>query len=159
MTVGADFEAVTTTAKEVYEQSNGAFDPTVMPLVELWGFGKTMTVDRLNSPPSDMEISQAKSLLDFNGITLDGMTIRKDKDGVGLDFSAIAKGYGVDVIADVLKDYEINSYMVEIGGEVATQGVNDGLKPWQIAIDAHMIDSTVSERETIAVIVNRKAEL
>ena len=152
MTVGADFEAVTTTAKEVYEQSNGAFDPTVMPLVELWGFGKTMTVDRLNSPPSDMEILQAKSLLDFNGITLDGMTIRKDKDGVGLDFSAIAKGYGVDVIADVLKDYEINSYMVEIGGEVATQGVNDGLKPWQIAIDAPVIDSTVTERETIAVI-------
>ena len=72
---------------------------------------------------------------------------------MALDFSAVAKGYGVDVIAEVLhKDYKINNYMVEIGGEVSTSGVNQNAQPWQIAIDAPILDSTVSERYTLAAI-------
>ena len=153
ITVEPDFIKVLQDSKQVYTQSGGAFDPTVMPLVNLWGFGSVMTADRLQNPPSADEIEATKSLLDFEGIKLSGNTVSKDKEKVQLDFSAIAKGYGVDVIAEVLhKDYKINNYMVEIGGEVATSGVNQSAKPWQIAIDAPIIDSTVSERLTLAAI-------
>ena len=151
--IDADFSQVLQISKQVYEQSNGAFDPTVMPLVETWGFGSTMTVERLQSPPTALEIAEAKALVDFKGILHNNNSIYKTKDGVGLDFSAVAKGYGVDVIAAVLReDYNIRNYMVEIGGEVATSGVSAQQQPWQIALDAPIEGSTVSERQTIAAI-------
>lgn len=151
--IDADFSRVLQISREVYEQSEGAFDPTVMPLIDTWGFGSTMTVERLQSPPSPAEIAQAKALVDFKSVVQDGDSLYKTKDGIGLDFSAVAKGYGVDVIAEVLKqDYQIRNYMVEIGGEVASSGVNSGQQPWQIAIDAPIEGSTVTERQTIAAI-------
>lgn len=151
--IDADFSRVLQISREVYEQSEGAFDPTVMPLIDTWGFGSTMTVERLQSPPGPAEIAQAKALVDFKSVVQDGDSLYKTKDGIGLDFSAVAKGYGVDVIAEVLKqDYQIRNYMVEIGGEVASSGVNSGQQPWQIAIDAPIEGSTVTERQTIAAI-------
>ena len=151
--IDADFSRVLNVSRVVYEQSGGAFDPTVMPLVDTWGFGSTMTVERLQSPPTALEIAQAKALVDFESIIKEDKSIYKSKDGVGLDFSAVAKGYGVDVIADVLRDdYQIRNYMVEIGGEIATSGVNNQQQPWQIAIDAPIEGSTVSERQTISAI-------
>ncbi len=153
ITIDADFSHVLAVSRQVYELSNGAFDPTVMPLVETWGFGSTMTVERLQSPPSAFEIAQAKALVDFKGVLQNGNAIQKTKPGIGLDFSAVAKGYGVDVIANVLKDdYKIRNYMVEIGGEVATSGASNQQQPWQIAIDAPIEGSTVTERQIIATI-------
>ena len=153
ITIDADFSHVLAISRQVYEQSSGAFDPTVMPLIETWGFGSTMTVERLQSPPSATEIAQALALVDFESVVQKDDTIYKTKDGIGLDFSAVAKGYGVDVIADVLKNnYQIRNYMVEIGGEVATSGVSSQQQPWQIAIDAPIEGSTVSERQTMAAI-------
>ncbi len=151
--IDADFSHVLEASRQVYELSGGAFDPTVMPLIETWGFGSTMTVERLQSPPTALEIAQAKALVDFKSVIQKEQTIYKTKDGVELDFSAVAKGYGVDVIADVLRDdYQIRNYMVEIGGEVATSGVSAQQQPWQIAIDAPIEGSTVSARQTMAVI-------
>ena len=153
ITIDEDFNHVLVASRQVYELSGGAFDPTVMPLIDTWGFGSTMTVERLQSPPTALEIAQAKALVDFESIIQKEQSIYKTKDGVGLDFSAVAKGYGVDVIADVLRDdYQIRNYMVEIGGEIATSGVNNQQQPWQIAIDAPIEDSTVSERQTISAI-------
>ena len=153
LTIDADFSHVLAVSRQVYEQSSGAFDPTVLPLIETWGFGSTMTVERLQSPPSPAQIAQAKALVDFDSIIHHDNRIQKTKDGVALDFSAVAKGYGVDVIADVLKNkYQIRNYMVEIGGEVSTSGVSAQQQPWQIAIDAPIEGSTVSERQTIAAI-------
>ena len=153
ITIDADFSHVLEASRQVYQQSNGAFDPTVLPLIETWGFGSTMTVERLQSPPTALEIAQAKALVDFEGVVQEDQTIYKTKDGIALDFSAVAKGYGVDVIADVLRDnYQIRNYMVEIGGEIATSGVNNQQQPWQIAIDAPIEDSTVSERQPISAI-------
>ncbi|WP_413771818.1 FAD:protein FMN transferase [Psychrobacter sp. DAB_AL43B] len=151
--IDADFSHVLEVSRQVYQQSDGAFDPTVMPLIDTWGFGSTMTVERLQSPPSAAEIAKALALVDFEGVIQKDNTIYKTKDGIGLDFSAVAKGYGVDVIADVLKNnYQIRNYMVEIGGEVASSGVSAQQQPWQIAIDAPIEGSTVSERQTIAAI-------
>ncbi|WP_296243583.1 MULTISPECIES: FAD:protein FMN transferase [unclassified Psychrobacter] len=153
ITIDDDFSHVLEASRQVYDLSGGAFDPTVMPLIETWGFGSTMTVERLQSPPTALEIAQAKALVDFKSVVQKEQSIYKTKDGVGLDFSAVAKGYGVDVIADVLKNnYQIHNYMVEIGGEVATSGVSAQQQPWQIAIDAPIEGSTVSERQTVAVI-------
>ncbi|MFZ3076594.1 MAG: FAD:protein FMN transferase [Psychrobacter glacincola] len=153
ITIDADFSHVLATSRQVYQLSGGAFDPTVMPLVDIWGFGSTMTVERLQRPPTALEIAQAKALVDFDSVIQKDKTIYKAKDGIGLDFSAVAKGYGVDVIADVLKNhYQIRNYMVEIGGEVATAGVSAQQQPWKIAIDAPIEGSTVSERQTMAVI-------
>ncbi|MDE4455782.1 FAD:protein FMN transferase [Psychrobacter sp. DAB_AL62B] len=153
ITIDADFSHVLEVSRQVYQQSDGAFDPTVMPLIDTWGFGSTMTVERLQSPPSAAEIAKALALVDFEGVIQKDNTIYKTKDGIGLDFSAVAKGYGVDVIADVLKNnYQIRNYMVEIGGEVASSGVSAQQQPWQIAIDAPIEGSTVSERQTIAAI-------
>ena len=153
ITIDADFSHVLAASRQVYQLSGGAFDPTVMPLVDIWGFGSTMTVERLQSPPTALEIAQAKALVDFESVIQKDKTIYKAKYGIGLDFSAVAKGYGVDVIADVLKNnYQIHNYMVEIGGEVATAGVSAQQQPWKIAIDAPIEGSTVSERQTMAVI-------
>lgn len=158
ITIDADFSHVLETSRQVYEQSGGAFDPTVMPLIDTWGFGSTMTVERLQSPPSPVEIAQAKALVDFDSVVQEGDSLYKTKDGVGLDFSAVAKGYGVDVIAEVLRqDYQIRNYMVEIGGEVASSGVNAQTQSWQIAIDAPIEGSTVTERQTIAAIRQPKS--
>ena len=151
--IDADFSHVLEASRQVYELSGGAFDPTVMPLIETWGFGSTMTVERLQSPPTVLEIAQAKALVDFESVVQNDNNLVKTKDGIELDFSAVAKGYGVDVIADVLKNnYKIRNYMVEIGGEIATSGVNNQQQPWQIAIDAPIDGSTVSERQTITAI-------
>ena len=153
ITIDADFSHVLEVSRQVYQQSGGAFDPTVMPLIETWGFGSTMTVERLQSPPNALEIAQAKALVDFESVVQNDKSLVKTKDGIELDFSAVAKGYGVDVIADVLKNnYQIRNYMVEIGGEIATSGVNNQQQPWQIAIDAPIEGSTVSERQTITAI-------
>ncbi len=151
--IDSNFSHVLEASRQVYQQSGGAFDPTVMPLIETWGFGSTMTVERLQSPPTALEIAQAKALVDFESVVQNDNGLIKTKDGIELDFSAVAKGYGVDVIADVLKNnYKIRNYMVEIGGEIATSGVNNQQQPWQIAIDAPIDGSTVSERQTITAI-------
>lgn len=155
--IDANFIKVLQDSKQVHQQSGGAFDPTVKPILELWGFGVKMRADRLQNKPSDADIAKAKALIGFDSIELSkdsqGVFIRKTKDGVSIDFSAIAKGYAVDVIADVLKsDYHINNYMVEIGGEVATSGVNARGQAWQIAIDAPILHSGVTNRQAIGII-------
>lgn len=153
ITIDKDFIKVFLDSKQVYQASKGAFDPTVMPLVSLWGFGREKRIDRLQSPPSEQEIQTTKNLIDFNSIILTDDKLSKQKDGIALDFSAIAKGYGVDVVADVLKnEYKITNYMVEIGGEVATLGKNPQGDFWQLGIDEPVLDSSVQNRQTIAVL-------
>lgn len=144
-----DFKKVLADSRTIYTASGGAFDPTVMPLVSLWGFGKQLTAERLASPPSDAEIAKVRTLIGLDKVVDETNGIKKTTDGVGLDFSAIAKGYGVDVVAQVLKDNGITDYMVEIGGEVATQGKNPQGKAWTIGIDMPTMNSTVTNRELL----------
>ncbi|OOS23062.1 thiamine biosynthesis protein [Moraxella porci DSM 25326] len=155
--IDADFAKVLADSQSIYQASNQAFDPTVYPLVELWGFGKQMSVERLQSPPNADEIAKAKAVIGLDKVLVNGQSIQKTVDGVGLDFSAIAKGYAVDVIAQTLKDsYGITNYMVEIGGEVATLGQNDKGKPWTLAVDAPVADSSVKTRDTITTLTQPK---
>ncbi|HEY8511517.1 MAG TPA: FAD:protein FMN transferase [Cyclobacteriaceae bacterium] len=124
------FYPVLKRSKEIYESSGGAFDPTVMPLVNAWGFGP--------AEPLHPDSVQVDSLLEFVGmdkIFFNEDSVWKEDPRVQLDFSAIAKGYGVDVVADFLKDKGIRNLFVEIGGEVVTAGTNIGeQRPWQVGI-------------------------
>lgn len=123
-------------AVKVNALSGGAFDVTVGPLVNLWGFGPELHED--NVPPS-ADIQQALQHVGMDRIELDGSpdapVLRKLDPEAYIDLSAIAKGYGVDRLADYLETHKIDNYMVEIGGEIRVKGVNAEGKPWHIAIE------------------------
>ncbi|MDE6277233.1 MAG: FAD:protein FMN transferase [Muribaculaceae bacterium] len=124
--------------------SDGAFDPTVEPLVNLWGFGST---DReLGSTPSDSAIARALRRVGITDcyITSDGILIKKHPL-TRFDFSGVAKGYGVNRVARMLERNGCADFKVEIGGEVVLQGLNPSGKPWRIKIEAPNPDPSISE--------------
>lgn len=117
-------------AKEVYEVSGGAFDPTVMPLVNAWGFGPGRKFN-----PDSAQIDSIRSFVGFNKVTLSEDSITKSDPKTQLDFGGIGQGYGADVIADFLKSKGIRSMLVELGGEGMAIGINEKSgKPWEIGI-------------------------
>lgn len=118
--------------REVSEFSGGAFDITVGPLVNAWGFGPA----KRNGVPSAEEIAALKQRVGYRMLTVDPqhLTIAKARPDVYCDLSAIASGYGVDQAAQALEARGINDYMVESGGELRTRGHNAEGRPWQIAI-------------------------
>lgn len=124
------FLPVLQSSKTVYEITGGAFDPTVGPLVNLWGFGPSgpQLKDSVN-------IASMLGLVGFDKIFFDSASVRKSKPGMYLDFSAIAKGYGVDVVAEFLKGKGIENLLVEIGGELVARGVNEKGELWKVGIN------------------------
>jgi FAD:protein FMN transferase len=131
--ISPEFFGVVEHALNLAAETNGAFDPTLGPLVNLWGFGP----GGVRKIPSSKQIAMAKIKTGFNKIELDKTSkkIRKKNAGVYLDLSASAKGYGVDQIANLLEKKNISNYMVEIGGEIRTSG-KKVKGPWKIAIEA-----------------------
>lgn len=123
------FYPVLKRSKEVYELTNGAFDPTIGQLINAWGFGP----DAWQKMDSSM-IDSLKQLVYFENITFNRDMVRKEKAGIKLDFSAIAKGYAVDIIADFIRNQGIEHLFVEIGGELTCNGNNEKGKPWVIGI-------------------------
>ncbi|MBN1925087.1 MAG: FAD:protein FMN transferase [Prolixibacteraceae bacterium] len=131
-TVEADSHFVNVFKKslEISEISEGAFDATVAPLVNAWGFGfekkETITPGLIDS---------ILNFVGYSKVRLAGKHIEKDDPRVMLDFSAIAKGYTVDVIGSLLEKKGCANYMVEIGGEVVAKGVNQKGVTWRIGIN------------------------
>jgi len=127
--VSTDFYKVLKVAEVVWAASDGAFEPTVAPLVDLWGFGPTRREDKLPNP-DDI----ADHLL---GLGLDAIKLRREGDRqfvsktrpVQLDLSAVAKGYAVDLVADLLEMNALPDYLVEVGGEMRVSGSNPDGKP------------------------------
>ncbi|BDD08160.1 FAD:protein FMN transferase [Fulvitalea axinellae] len=115
----------------IFENTGGAFNPTVMPLVNAWGFGPD---GKPTSVPDSLVIDSLRNLVDFRAITVNDETAKTAKPGVQLDFGAIAKGYAVDRVADYLNAQGVENMMVEIGGEVYCSGTK-GDKDWMIGID------------------------
>lgn len=125
------FRTVFNKSAEVNRVSDGVFDITVAPLVNLWGFGFT-------GDKPDMDPKKIDSLLQYVGmdkIRIEGDKVVKDSPEVMLDMNAIAKGYSVDVIADFLKKKGCRNYMVDIGGECVAQGVNASGDVWRVGIE------------------------
>ena len=116
---------------EVHDHSDGAFDVTVGPLVNLWGFGPDPSRD---SVPGDEEVEAARQRTGFGLLQIGGNGLHKEND-LYVDLSAIAKGYAVDHVALVLDAWSIRNYLVEIGGELRAKGKNDRGISWTIAVE------------------------
>ncbi|MBR9874402.1 MAG: FAD:protein FMN transferase [Vibrionaceae bacterium] len=115
----------------------GALDVTVGPLVNLWGFGPEARPDVV---PSDEELAARKANTGIHHLTVDGNKLSKDIPHLYVDLSTIAKGWGVDVIANYLQSEGVDNYMVEVGGEMRLKGVNREGVPWRIAIEKPTAD-------------------
>ncbi|NPA37998.1 MAG: FAD:protein FMN transferase [Chlorobi bacterium] len=129
-------------AKEVSEKTEGAFDITVAPLVNAWGFGF--------SKKDSVSKELIDSLICFVGMDKVRLTegkIEKKYPEIMLDASAIAKGYGVDVVAEYLESKGIENYLVEIGGEIRVNGKNAKGTAWRVGIDKPIDDPEVLHRE------------
>ncbi len=130
--VSKDLMLVLQAARGLYESTHGVFDPTVAPLVSLWGFGPSQ--DRIE-PPTREEIEKALELVGFDKIVLGpGDTITKTLPGVQVDLSANAKGYAVDKVYEYLVSQGFRDVLVEIGGELRVSGHNEEGKPWLVGI-------------------------
>ncbi|MCY3757796.1 MAG: FAD:protein FMN transferase [Acidobacteria bacterium] len=132
-------------AQRISRVTGGAFDITVGPLVNAWGFGPA---PHPASPPAADEIEQLKLRSGWAKIELNSRdsTILKQEPALTLDLSAIAKGYAVDRLSDVLAEMNLTRHMVELGGEVRTSGRNAGGKPWRIAIEKPVSGGRVFQR-------------
>lgn len=130
--VSKDFALVVQRAMEISKQSGGAFDVTIAPLVELWGFGPQEQRD----VPSEEAIARAraKTGMQHLELRLDPPALRKRIPELSMDLSAIAKGHGVDRVAELLDSYAFG-WWVEIGGEVRTRGDKGLGQPWRVAIE------------------------
>ncbi|MBT8321445.1 MAG: FAD:protein FMN transferase, partial [Eudoraea sp.] len=135
--VDAMFREVFNLSKEVYDKTQGYFDPTVGVLVNAWGFG----------PGTAIELDSAKvdSLLQYVGFDKVSLTdegrITKIHPDISFDFNAIAKGYAIDRLAFMLDEKGINHYLVEVGGEIVAKGQNKiKNKPWVLGIDDPQIE-------------------
>jgi thiamine biosynthesis lipoprotein len=123
------FTEVFRKAMYISEKSDGIFDITCAPLVNLWGFG----FSRPDSVTPQM-IDSVRQFVGYRKVRLEGKKVVKDDPRVQLNCSAIAKGYACDVIAALLERNGVRNYMVEIGGEVVAKGVNNRGDPWRIGI-------------------------
>jgi thiamine biosynthesis lipoprotein len=117
-------------SQTISETTGGAFDPTVMPLVAAWGFGPDAP-----DPPGEAQMDSLLSAVGLENISFDQHYVSKLNPRTQLDFSAIAKGYAVDLVLQFLKDKNLTDIFVEIGGEIAACGVNETGKPWAIYIE------------------------
>ncbi|WP_237485553.1 FAD:protein FMN transferase [Vibrio hippocampi] len=118
--------------------TKGALDVTVGPLVNLWGFGPEARPDKI---PTQQELDKRLAQIGIEHLSATEDTLRKDLRSLYVDLSTIAKGWGVDVIAEYLNDAGIDDYMVEVGGEIRLKGLNrEGVK-WRIAIEKPDVDS------------------
>ena len=146
------FLQVFTLAQKVSQDTDGAFDITVAPLVNAWGFGF-----KTGDQPSVTSIDSLMSTVGYNKISLKGRQVFKENKNTMLDCSAIAKGYGSDVVAAFLKKRGIENFMVEIGGEVVTQGISEKRVPWRIGVTKPTEDSLSigDELQTVLNVTNK----
>ena len=141
-TLNAHFTHVFTLAQRVSEETDGAFDITVAPMVNAWGFGFKHSIEI--SPEA---IDSLKEVVGYQKIAIEGDKVKKTDERVMLDCSSIAKGYGVDIVARTLDKKGVQHYMVDIGGEVVVKGKNPRMKTWRIGINKPVEDSLSINQE------------
>jgi thiamine biosynthesis lipoprotein len=131
--VSSDFMKVMRVAGAIYDVTGGAWDGTVLPLIELWGFGRSAPIDKVPSPAA---IAKAREDVGFKNIDLstDGF-LKKRRAHVTVDLASIAKGYGVDSVAEVVRESGYRNYLVEIGGEVFAAGRKPDGQQWRVGIN------------------------
>lgn len=141
------FRDVFLLAQNISEETNGAFDITVAPLINLWGFGFKKGTD-----PDQHTVDSIMQFVGYKKVKLQKNKVKKSDPRLMLDCSAIAKGYGCDVVASLLKRKEIQNFMVEIGGEVVTCGKNQQKEDWRIGVIKPTDDSLNTKQDLQAVL-------
>ena len=135
-------------ALEVNRASEGLYDPTVMPLVNAWGFGY-----KNGELPTKVQIDSILQFVGMEHTSLHGKKIVKDDPRVQFDFSSIAKGMACDEVAAMLERNGVENYMVEIGGEVVARGVNHLGQIWHVSIDMPEPDADDGAQHTSALVI------
>ena len=123
------FYEVLVKSKEIHEATGGAFDPTIMPLAEAYGFGNKKHID-----PEQVNVDSLLQFIGFKQVEFNQKQIRS-RPGVKLDFNGIAQGYSVDILGAFLKSRNITRFMVEIGGEIVCSGTKNGAAGWVTGIE------------------------
>lgn len=142
------FRVVFREASRVYQITGGAFDITLAPLINAWGFGSGQQLD--------LDTAMVDSLLQYVGmdkIVLAGDQVVKSDPHVELNVNAIAQGYSVDILAAYLEGLGCRNYMVEVGGEIRTRGVNSMGNFWRIGVDRPEMGNTIPGSQ-LQVIIN-----
>lgn len=124
------FTTVFNRSREIFLDTEGAFDPTVSPLVNAWGFGFKSGIN-----PTPETIDSLWQLVGMDRMSLVDGRLYKEDSRMTLNFSAIAKGYAVDVVAAFLREKGVENYLVEIGGEIAAHGRNSRGELWRVGVD------------------------
>lgn len=133
MTVDSNVVNVFCISWRVNELSGGAFDPTLSPLIDLWGFG---TEGNTDVAPSQELIDSVMATVGLAGCHINDGKMVKKHTATTFNFSAVTKGYGCDMIAAMFRRNGVTDYLIEIGGEIALGGTNPRGKPWRVMIDA-----------------------
>ena len=142
------FSDVFALAMKISDSTNGAFDITVAPLVNAWGFGFKGGI-----MPSRHQVDSLKALVGYHKVSLTNGRVSKTDPRIMLDCSSIAKGYGCDVVAKFLSAKGIDNYMVEIGGEIVTRGISEKRLPWKIGV-TKPTDDSLNVNQEIQTIIN-----
>ncbi len=128
-------------SKKIFELTNGAFDPTIGNIVNAWQFGAQDIIQELDS----LKIDSLMQFVGFDKTRRINTSIEKDHPNIYMEFNAIAKGYGVDVIGEFLEGKNIKNYLVEIGGEIRVRGINtEKQKAWTVGVERPHFDGTQS---------------
>ena len=143
------FLSVFKKAMEISENTGGAFDITVAPLVNAWGFGF-----KSGSDPGKAQIDSLLNIVGYKKVTLEAGKVVKQDPRIMLDCSAIAKGFGTDVIANYLRSRGVKNFMVEIGGEIVTSGINEERLPWKIGVTKPSDDPLSDNGSELMTILN-----
>lgn len=130
-------------AKRLGELSEGVLDVTVGPLVNLWGFGPDARPEKI---PSAKDILEAKQKVGLDRLKLTETSASKSHPDLYVDLSTIAKGYGVDRLAEILEQYDIHNYLVEVGGEMRLSGNKTNGQDWRVAIEKPVTKERAVER-------------
>lgn len=152
VTLNALFTELFDMSKQVYEKSGGAFDPTVGPLVNAWGFGFT---DRMKVDQA--VIDSLLPLVGFDQVFLENGKVIKSDPRVQFDFNAIAQGYSVDLVGKFLEGKGITSYLVDIGGEVLGKGKKPDGSPWKVGIEKPQDNAAYGEGLKAIIELNDRA--
>ena len=151
--ISDDFFYVVTVAEKIFKLTNGAWDGTIKPVVDLWGFGGA---DRKNNIPSEKEIQHALLNTGFGHIKISPhQYLMKTKGSISLDLASIAKGFAVDQMAKMLKKDGIQNFLVEIGGEGYASGVRKDGKPWKIGINRPHQEAPIDQVYKVLTLQNK----
>ena len=151
--IDSHFQNVFKTSKIIYRLTEGAFDPTIGNVVNAWNFGAEENKFLTDSTTID----SLMMFVGFNRVGLKNRTIKKPNETY-LEFNAIAKGYGIDVIADFLESKGITNYLVDIGGDLRVAGTNiESGKGWTVGIDDPNFDGTQSYSKVVVLKDNAMA--